>query len=132
MDQKLLLVAVLGFFAGYILRAIISSYKIFMEMSEFVAGRSDDCLKLIGEAVYKIAYVDELCYKAFKDIDPEGAKILRIELEENFQEWKKNVILSLVDSYPSAYKWHLDYSDWESAMERLTHIYRKEQLSNDR
>ena len=118
-------IIILSFFAGYILRMIVGSYRAFMEMSHFIAERADDCLVLIGEVVYKVSFVDQLMYKVLQEIDPEEAKILRNTLQENFEEWKQSTVTSFLEKYPEQYKWHLEETDWDGFMERLTDIYKK-------
>ncbi len=104
---------------------IVGSYKAFMEMSHFISERADDCLVLIGEVVYKVSFVDQLMYKVLEEIDPEEAKILRNTLQENFEEWKQSTVTAFLEKYPEQYKWHLEETDWEGFMERLTDIYKK-------
>jgi hypothetical protein len=104
---------------------IVGSYRAFMEMSHFIAERADDCLVLIGEVVYKVSFVDQLMYKVLQEIDPEEAKILRNTLQENFEEWKQSTVTSFLEKYPEQYKWHLEETDWDGFMERLTDIYKK-------
>jgi hypothetical protein len=124
-QEKISLIIILSFFAGYILRMIVGSYRAFMEMSHFIAERADDCLVLIGEVVYKVSFVDQLMYKVLQEIDPEEAKILRNTLQENFEEWKQSTVTSFLEKYPEQYKWHLEETDWDGFMERLTDIYKK-------
>lgn len=96
-----------------------------MEMSAHVSQTADDCLILIGEVVYKVSFIDQLMYKVLHDIDPEEAKILRNTLNENFEEWKQSTVTNFLEEYPQHYKWHLEETDWEGFMERLTDIYTK-------
>jgi hypothetical protein len=131
-DQKIFLIIFLSFTAGYILRTIISSYQAFQEMGSFVEARADECLMLIGECVYKISFVDELCIKMLEDVSPQDAKILRNTLGENFEDWKRATIQSFLEQYPESYKWHLNYKDWDGVMERLSDIYTKEKISSDK
>ena len=132
MDQKIFLIIFLSFTAGYILRTIISSYQAFQEMGTFIEGRANECLLLIGECVYKISFVDELCIKILQDASPEEAKILRNTLGENFEEWKKATIEGFLEEYPTHYKWQLSYKDWEGIMDRLTDIYTQEKIPDDK
>jgi hypothetical protein len=125
MQEKVWLVIILSFFAGYILRMLVGSYKAFMEMSNFVMRRSDDCLILIGSAVHQISFIDQMCYKVLHELDPESAKTLRNTLDENFSEWKKDTVTKFLEEYPDHYKWHLEDQDWSGIMERLTDIYKK-------
>jgi hypothetical protein len=125
-QEKIWLTIILSFFAGYIFRMIVGSYRAFMEMSEFIARSADDCLVLMGEVVYKVSFVDQLMIKVLHEVDPEEAKILRNTLQENFDEWKQSTINNFLEQYPEHYKWHLEETDWEGFMERLTDIYKKE------
>jgi len=131
MDEKLLLVAFLGFCAGYLFRIIIGSYKIFMEMGFFVDACADDCLKLIGETVYKTSYAEQLCYNVLKELDLEGSKLLKIQMEQQFEEWKIETINAFIKSYPKHYTWQLQYRNWDEAMAKLTHIYKREKLIDE-
>ena len=105
---------------------IVGSYRAFMEMSDFVAKSADDCLILMGEVVYKVSFVDQLMFKVLNEVDSEEAKILRNTLNENFDEWKESTVNNFLERYPEHYKWHLEETDWEGFMERLTDIYKKE------
>jgi len=131
MDEKLLMVAVLGFFAGYILKTILNSYKTFMDLAFFVESRGEDCLKMIEATVSKIAYIDQLCYNFFKSADKEGAKVLKLQMDQNFEDWKISTINSFVENYPTNYTWQLQYKDWDEIMNNLSSIYRKEVLLDD-
>ena len=125
MQEKISLVIILSFFAGYILRMIVGSYRAFMEMSEHVARTADDCLMLMGEVVYKVSLIDQLMIKILHEVDPEEAKILRNTLQENFEEWKTSTINKFLEEYPEHYKWQLEETDWNGFMERLTDIYKR-------
>lgn len=125
MQEKISLVIILSFFAGYILRMIVGSYRAFMEMSEHVARTADDCLMLMGEVVYKVSLIDQLMIKILHEVDPEEAKILRNTLQENFEEWKISTINKFLEEYPEHYKWQLEETDWNGFMERLTDIYKR-------
>ena len=96
-----------------------------MEMSQHVSRAADDCLILIGEVVYKVSFVDQLMYKVLHQVDSEEAKILRNTLNENFEEWKRSTVTNFLEKYPQHYKWHLEETDWEGFMDRLTDIYTK-------
>jgi hypothetical protein len=124
-QEKIWLAIILSFFAGYILRAIVGSYRAFMEMSDFISSSADDCLVLIGEVVYKVSFIDQLMFKVLHQVDPEEAKILRNTLSENFEEWKQSTVNNFLEEYPENYKWHLEETDWEGLMRRLTDIYTK-------
>lgn len=102
-----------------------------MEMSDFVLARADDCIIMIGEVVYKISFIDQMCYKMYAQLDSEEAKVFKIELEEKFDEWKKNTVEEFMESYPEQYKWHLEDYDWDGLMGKLTDIYKEEKYKND-
>lgn len=104
---------------------IVGSYQAFMEMSNHITRSADDCLILIGEVVYKVSFIDQLMHKVLHEVDAEQAKILRNTLNENFEEWKRSTVNNFLESYPEHYKWHLEETDWEGLMDRLTDIYTK-------
>jgi len=130
MDEKLLVVAILGFFSGYILKFLLGSYQTFMELSFFVEMCADECLKLMGATIYQTSYIEQLYFHLLQEVDVEGSKILKIEMDENFEEWKIHTMNSFVAAYPPKYRWHLEYADWEGAMNKLTDIYKREKSLN--
>lgn len=103
-----------------------------MEMADFIEQRADECLMLIAEATYKISFVDELCCKIFKDVDPEQAKILRNSLNENFQEWKISTMNAFLEAYPDSYKWQLEKKDWDEVLSRIDDIYEQEKFYDEK
>jgi hypothetical protein len=102
-----------------------------MEMADFVEQRGDECIMLIAEAAYKISFVDELCLKVFKNVDPEQAKILRISLNENFQEWKISTMNAFMETYPDSYKWQLEKKDWDKVLSHIDNIYEEEKIHDE-
>ena len=131
MQEKIWLIIFLSFFSGYIFRVIVGSYQAFMEMSDFIQARSDDCIMLLGEAVYKISFVDQFCHKILHEVSPEDAKALKITLDDNFNEWKKNTVASFIEQYPEHYQWQLEYRDWNGIMDRLDDIYKESKYKNE-
>jgi hypothetical protein len=130
--DKLLLVAFLSFMGGYLLRALMDGVINYGMIGKLVEEAGDAVLKLIGTAVYKISYVDQLCIKSIQlTSGKENAKRIRNELEAEFEEWKKSTIVGLKENYPQKYKWQLEINDWDEIMSRLTDIYKKEKLDNN-
>ena len=56
----------------------------------------------------------------------EVAKLKRNELDDEFNEWKKETIKIFMENYPEDYKWQLEFLDWEGAMNLLSNIYHEE------
>jgi len=95
----------------------------------FVGNIAQETLKLVGTAVYKISYIDQLCAKALEiSGEKETAKIIKNELESKFSDWRKEVIKNFIEDYPEQYKWQLKFNDWDGAMNELSSIYIKEKL----
>ena len=125
------MVVFLSFISGYILRALMEGIINYGVVGKLVEDAGHAVLKLIGTAVYKISYVDQLCIKSIQlTSGEENAKILRNELEVEFEEWKKDTITALKENYPEKYKWQLDIENWDEVMSKLTDIYKKEKLNN--
>ena len=59
-------------------------------------------------------------------LDAEIAKVRRNELNDEFDEWKKETIELFMKNYPEDYRWQLESFDWKSAMRTLTDIYQEE------
>ena len=121
----------LSFFAGYLARTIITSYRVFMDMSEFVSRTADHCLVLMGDVVYRVALIDQHLYKTLHKTNPEEAKILKNNLAEDFATWKRQTVQAFLEEYPRPYQWQLEEKDWEGLMSRLTDIYKRGEESNE-
>tara|TARA_Y100000034_G_C6638689_1_gene279096 strand:- start:171 stop:560 length:390 start_codon:yes stop_codon:yes gene_type:complete len=129
MDTQLLLVAFLGFSAGYILRLLVSWMSTFSIMGVFVRLVAQDILKLMGVIVYQVSYMEQLCVVSVETMKgKEEAKKLRNDLEYDFEEWKKEAIKNFIEEYPENYKWQLEFDDWEGALKSLTDIYKERKL----
>ena len=129
MDEKLLLVAFLGFFSGYIFKTLAFRNHTSTEASSFVTKVATECLLLIGTVVYKLSYLDQLYIKAVEDSQGiEDAKVMKNQLSDNFQDWKKKIISDFSDSYPEDFKWHLENDDWNGAMKLLDDIYNEKKV----
>ena len=129
MDTQLLLVAFLGFSAGYILRLLVSWMSTFSIMGVFVRLVAQDILKLMGVIVYQVSYMEQLCVMSVETMKgKEEAKKLRNDLEYDFEEWKKEAIKNFIEEYPESYKWQLEFDDWEGALKSLTDIYKERKL----
>ena len=99
---------------------------VYNQSSEFVKSLADRMLMLVGSIVYKMAVVDQMCVLAMSKIqDKEEAKILRNQMQDNFNEWKKEIIQDFKDKYPDEFDWQIEFIDWQGAMEELTSIYNK-------
>jgi len=129
MNEELLMVAFLGFFSGYILKTIIHGLKTFTAVASFVQKTGYQSLTLLGTSVYKISYVDQLCVIALEKAGKtEEAKKLRLENQQQFDEWKKMIVEEFRENYPENYKWQLDFDDWNGMMEELTNIYKEKKI----
>ena len=56
------------------------------------------------------------------------------QLDNEFDDWKKETIQIFKEHYPEDYKWQLEVFDWKSAMRVLTDIYqedRHKETNND-
>ena len=53
-------------------------------------------------------------------------KFVANELDHEFEVWKKETMKTFVEHYPEEYRWQLEATDWQSAMNCLTEIYKKE------
>ena len=129
MDQNLLLVAFLGFAAGYIFKTLILTYIAYSHTALFVQRMGYQALGLLGEVVYKISYVEQLCAMELeKSGNVEEAKKLRLEFESQFDEWKEESITALKEYYPREYLWQLEFDDWKGMINELTYIYKEKKM----
>ena len=129
MDENLLMVAFLGFFSGYIFKTIIIGFKAFTATALFVQKVGFQSLTLLGTSVYKISYVDQLCALSLeKSGKTEEAKTMRIENEQQFEQWKKIIVEEYRENYPSDFKWQLKFDDWQGMMDELTYIYKEKKV----
>lgn len=129
MDEKLLLVGFLGFVSGYIFKTIAYRSHTSVQSAEFVDRVAKECLLLIGTIVYQVSYMEQLCLLTVESVKgKEDTKIIRNELDENFQEWKKIIIQEFQEHYPEDFKWQLEFDDWKGAMDLLSDIYNKKKV----
>jgi len=129
MNESLLLVAFLAFAAGFIVKTLLTGLKAFSLSANFVQNTGFQSLMLLGTAVYKISYIDQLCAMTLEKMGkPEDAKKMRLELQEQFEDWKVEVVEDYIQSYPVAYKWQLEFNDWKGLMGELTDIYKERKV----
>jgi hypothetical protein len=126
MEKYNFVALIFAFFAGYIFKTIMYRIMVYNQSSEFVKSLADRMLMLVGSIVYKMAVVDQVCALAVSRMkDTEEAKILRNQMQDNFNEWKKEIIQDFKDKYPAEFDWQIEFIDWQGAMEELTSIYKK-------
>ena len=129
MNESLLLVAFLAFAAGYIVKTLLAGLKAFSLSANFVQNTGFQALMLLGTAVYKISYIDQLCAMTLeKTGKPEDAKKMRLELRQQFEDWKVEAVEDYIQSYPVDYKWQLEFNDWKGLMGELTDIYKERKV----
>ena len=129
MNESLLLVACLGFAAGYILKTLVQGFKTFSVTASFVQKISYQVLILLGTSVYKMSYVDQVCALALEEVgNVEEAKKLRLEHQHQFDIWKKEIVEEYIENYPHDYKWQLEFDDWKGMMNELTAIYKEKKV----
>jgi len=129
MNSDLLTVAALGFAAGFIVKSIIYGWKAFSASGSFVQAMGYKVLALVGTTVYKMSYVDQLCITMAQEAgETEEAKKIRIQYQEQFEEWKKEIVEDFISNYPEEYRWQLEFDDWKGMMAELTHIYKERKM----
>jgi len=129
MNESLLLVACLGFAAGYISKTLLYGFKTFSVTAAFVQKIGYQSLMLLGTTVYKMSCVDQVCALAIEESGkPEEAKKIRLECEHQFEVWKKEIIEEYIENYPHDFKWQLEFDDWKGMMDELTHIYKEKKV----
>ena len=118
---------VVGFFIGYSIKSLLTFRTGWSATAHLVRKVADQCLKLMGTVVYKVSFMDQLYQRSIAlTLDSEVAKVTRNELNDEFDEWKKETIELFMEQYPQDYKWQLEVFDWKSAMRVLTDIYQEE------
>ena len=123
---------VVGFFIGYSIKSLLTFRTGWSATAHLVRKVADQCLKLMGTVVYKVSFMDQLYQRSIAlTLDSEVAKVTRNELNDEFDEWKKETIELFIEQYPPDYKWQLEVFDWKSAMRVLTDIYREERYNKE-
>lgn len=123
---------VVGFFIGYSIKSLLTFRTGWSATAHLVRKVADQCLKLMGTVVYKVSFMDQLYQRSIAlTLDSEVAKVTRNELNDEFDEWKKETIELFMEQYPQDYKWQLEVFDWKSAMRVLTDIYREERYNKE-
>ena len=129
MNNELLLVAFLAFACGYVFKAITFGFKTFSVTGNFVQKMGHQVMVLLGTAVYKMSYADQLCAIALEKMgNPEEAKKIRLDCQEQFETWKKEAVKTYEENYPENYKWQLKFDDWSGLMDELTDIYKEKKV----
>lgn len=120
---------VIGFFIGYIIKSFMTFRSGWTATAHLVRKVADQCLKLMGTIVYKVSFMDQLYQRSIAlTLDPELAKLKRNELDNEFDDWKKQTVELFKEHYPEDYKWQLEFTDWKGAMQTLTNIYHEERF----
>ena len=126
MNSDLLLVAFLGFSAGYVFKTLVHGFKTLSMTATFVQKIGYQALILLATSVYKMSYIDQMCALALERVgEVEEAKKLRLEHEHQFNTWKEEIVEEYVENYPETYKWQLQFDDWKGMMDELTNIYKE-------
>jgi hypothetical protein len=132
MEDANLILLIAGFFVGYLLKGFLSFKAAWTATAILVEKVSIQALKLLGTTVYKVAFLDQIYREAIQmSKGKENAKLKSNELDYEFDKWKKETMKVFVENYPPDYKWQLEITDWQSAMNNLTDIYKEEKLKKD-
>jgi len=131
MEDANFILLLVGFFVGYLLKGLITFKSTWTATGILVEKVSDQALKLLGSTVYNVAFMQQTCKKAIEVNGSENAKIYENELDYDFDKWKKETMQVFVENYPSDYRWQLEATDWQTAMNSLTKIYKEEKLKSD-
>jgi len=133
MEDANFLLLIIGFFIGYTIKSFLTFHSAWSATSTLVGKVADQALKLLGTTVHKVSFMDQIYKKAISMSEgKESAKLCSNELDSEFDIWKKETIKVFVENYPEDYKWQLEVVDWQSAMDSLTNIYKKEKLPSER
>ena len=129
MNEDLLLVALLAFTSGYILKGLMHGFKTFSATAHLVEKIGRQSLVLLATSVYKMSYVDQICVSMLEKVGKtEEAKQLRLQHQQEFDDWKQEAIKEYKESYPPGYEWQLEFDDWKGMMDELTHIYKEKKV----
>ena len=129
MEDANFLLLVIGFFIGYTIKTFLTFRATWTSTANFVNKMANQSLKLLGTTVSKVAFMDQIYRKAIvMSQGSESAKMCANELDHEFHEWKKQTMKAFSDNYPDDYKWQLEATDWQGAMNMLTDIYKDEKL----
>lgn len=127
-DINFLLLAI-GFFIGYIIKSFLTFHQGWTATANLVSKVSNQSLKLLGTAVHKVAFMDQLYKQAIAmSKGKETAKLYSNDLDSEFDTWKKQTIEVFLEHYPQDYRWQLEVTDWQGAMNMLTDIYKEEKI----
>ena len=133
MEDINFLLLIIGFFSGYIIKTFLTFRTGWSATAHLVQRVSNQALKLLGTTVYKVSFMDQIYQRSIgMNKGKETAKLRRNELNNEFDIWKKETIKVFVENYPEDYKWQLEIVDWQSAMDSLTNIYKKEKLPSEK
>ena len=80
---------VIGFFIGYIIKTFLTFKEDYNSTAHFVNKVTFQSLKLLGNVVNRMAYLDQLYLKTMEKLtDKESVKIYRNQLDDEFDIWK--------------------------------------------
>jgi len=132
MDEFNILWFGIGWACGYTIHGLFSHIRAFRSAAILVEKAAQQSLKLLGSTVYNVSFVNQLYKKKMMELTGiESGKRIENELEQEFKLWKEEAIKEFIEYYPHNYKWQLELIDWDSAMTKLTDIYKKEKMEKN-
>ena len=131
MEDVNFVLLIAGFFVGYLVKGLFTFRAGWSATAILVEKVSAQSLKLLGSTVYNVSFMQQTCKKAIEVNGSENAKIYENELSYDFDKWKKETMQVFVENYPQEYRWQLEQTDWQTAMNSLTDIYKKEKLKGN-
>ena len=119
----------LWFVCGYIICRIITGLLNLVQGYRALKQAEFDCLRILGSAAEAAAFLQQARKQIIDDPAMSNDIKNQFKVQANMEEfvfhtWKKTSIESLILMYPTAYRRSLKFSDWPSAMEHLTELYK--------
>ena len=119
----------LWFIGGFVVARLFSYLNSVVQSYLLIKQAEFDCLRMLGSAAESMAFFAEIRKKLIADNDLPSEIKNQIKIQANIdghlvKTWKRAAIDNLVSCYPARYRRSLQFHDWESAMLRLTELYK--------
>ena len=117
---------ILWFCLGAICANVLSKLLAFGRMALFAEDISNQCLKLLGTTVEDVAYMKQSKENMLRQMKvPENEIKIQANLDDyTLRMWKRAAINNFISQYPQQFKRNLKFYDWDTAMQKLTELYK--------
>jgi hypothetical protein len=121
-------IEIIWFFVGVSAYRTLSTILSYSHMTLIIQGINEQILKLLGTVAEDVGFIRSLKYRYMADsglTDEQINEIKEVD-DRSFFIWKSSCISHILLNCPRAFKSHLKYHDWKSALGELDRLYEVE------